>query len=295
MIQVILGIILLIIGGEIAITTSEKISKKFGISNLTIGLSLIAIMTSLPEIFTNIASGIEKEANIALGNVYGSNSSNALLIGGIALLFGVHEKKYKKISNYLAIIAPIILYFFCSDSRITQSESIILILIYIFFSKTLFPSKKTKNKKSTTLETKSLTYILLSIFLLWTGGNMAVEGAISFSEKFGWSDVFSGLILGFGTSLPELTVTFAAIKKKNLDMVSGNLIGSNIINPLIAMPFVTITGNMDVAIKNGNEMALAAIAGTFIYILGTIQKKNIKKIIGLISISLFVLLILNQS
>ena len=147
MIAIIFGIILLIIGGEVAINTSEKISKKFGISNLTIGLSLIAIMTSLPEIFTNIASGIENEANIALGNVYGSNSSNALLIGGIALLFGVHEKKYKKISNYLAVIGPIILYFFCLNSEITQFESILLILLYIFFSKTLFPNKKIKRKK----------------------------------------------------------------------------------------------------------------------------------------------------
>jgi len=78
-------------------------------------------------------------------------------------------------------------------------------------------------------------------------------------------------------------------------MVSGNLIGSNIINPLVAMPFVTITGDMDIAIKNGNEMALAAVIGTIVYIFGTTQKEGVKKIIGAISIALFVLLILNQS
>ncbi len=293
MIEVIFGIVLLIFGGEIAINTSEKISKKFGISNLTIGLSLIAIMTSLPEIFTNIASGIENEANIALGNVYGSNSSNALLIGGIALIFGVHQKKYKKISNYLAVIAPIILYFFCLNSEITQLESIILIFLYIFFSKTLFPNKKTKIKKERKLEIKLFFNIAASILLLWIGGNMAVEGAISLSKNFGWSEAFSGLILGFGTSLPELTVTFAAIKKKNLEMVSGNLIGSNIINPLVAMPFVTISGNMSIA--NNSEMIWWAVAGTIMYIFGTIQKEGVKKIIGAISIALFVLLILNQS
>ena len=293
MIEVIFGIVLLIFGGEIAINTSEKISKKFGISNLTIGLSLIAIMTSLPEIFTNIASGIENEANIALGNVYGSNSSNALLIGGIALLFGVHQKKYKKTSNYLAVMAPIILYFFCLNSEITQLESIMLIFLYIFFSKTLFPTKKPKRKKERKLEMKLFFNIVVSVILLWFGGNMAVEGAISLSKIFGWSETFSGLILGFGTSLPELTVTFAAIKRKNLQMVSGNLIGSNIINPLVAMPFVTILGNMRIA--NNSEMVWWAVAGTVIYIFGTVQKESIKKIIGVISIILFVLLILNQS
>ena len=135
--------------------------------------------------------------------------------------------------------------------------------------------------------------IAISIFLLWTGGNMAVEGAISLSENLGWSDVFSGLILGFGTSLPELTVTFSAIKKKNLDMVSGNLIGSNIINPLVAMPFVTISGDM--GISNNSEMIWWAVLGTIVYIFGTVQKENTKKIIGSISIVLFALLIISQS
>ena len=293
MIEVIVGVVLLVFGGDMAINAADKISKKFGISNLTIGLSLIAIMTSLPELFTNIASGMQKEGNIALGNVYGSNASNALLIGAIALFFGTHEKEYKKISNYLAIAAPAILYIFCLNSEISQTESFILLLTYILFSKTLFPGKKTAKNKKRIVDFKIFAQIAISIFLLWKGGDIAVSGAIKLAGQFGWSEVFSGLILGFGTSLPELTVTFAAVKKKNLAIISGNLIGSNIMNPLVAMPFSTISGNLHVA--NNEKMAWWAILGTIIYIFGTTQNKKNKKIIASLSFCMFLWIILSYS
>jgi len=293
MMEVVFGIILLVFGGDMAINAADKISKKFGISNLTIGLSLIAIMTSLPEVFTNIASGMQGEGNIALGNVYGSNASNALLIGAIALFFGTHEKGYKKISNYLAVVAPVILYIFCLNSEISQMESLILLFTYILFSKTLFPGKKTVNNQKRTIDFKIFAQIAISIFLLWKGGDVAVSGAIKLSEQFGWSEVFSGLILGFGTSLPELTVTFAAVKKKNLEIISGNLIGSNIMNPLVAMPFSTISGNLHVA--SNEKMAWWAILGTIIYIFGTTQNKKNKKIIAILSFCMFLWIILSYS
>lgn len=255
-----LGLVFLVGGAIITVNTSKKLAKAFGISEIVIGLTVISIGTSLPEIAVNIKTGLAKLAGaavgtsgIAIGTNIGSCLAQITLILGITGLI-VHVKIDKKTlwidgtAVLIAIIAFFIVARFFGNSNgefiITQLEGFILILLYIGY---LWYTTKVGHIKKKIAEVEgdlriktniplNILFSVLGIGLLIYGAGLVVSKATILAEQLGVSQAFIGvMIIGVGTALPELTIAIIGVLKKSNGISIGTLIGSNITDPLLSL------------------------------------------------------------
>jgi len=253
----ILGLIFLIKGADIMIDGSSSIAKKFNISSLVIGLTIVAFGTSAPELIVSAVAALKGSTGIALGNIIGSNIANTLLVLGIAaIIYPLIVKKdivNKQIPfSLLAIVAVGILINdflidYVSPSSLTRIDGLILILFFSIFIYYTFSISKAKEgvlegikedyRLSGSDEIKtynnfvSIGMIIAGLVGLFLGGRWVVNGAIDMAKFFGMSEILIGLtIVAVGTSLPELAASAMAAKKGQADMAIGNVVGSNIFN-----------------------------------------------------------------
>lgn len=249
----VLGFILLIKGADILVDGSASIAKKFGLSSLLIGLTVIAFGTSAPELIVNIFASISGSSDIGMGNIIGSNISNILLILGIAAIIcelKVDDSIIKKQIPF-SVLATIALFVLINSTLIngfgwnglSRSGGLILIFFFIIFLYFTFSLLKTdKNNKGNKMEgekivvmktPKSILYIIGGIVALFIGGKVIVDNATALALAAGLSETLVGLtIVALGTSLPELAASVVAARKKQVEMAVGNVIGSNIFNLL---------------------------------------------------------------
>jgi len=211
----IIGFILLIKGADLLIEGSSVLAKHFGISDLIVGLTVVAFGTSLPELIVNLFAGAT-EGDLAIGNIIGSNIANILLILGVSSLI-------KPLFRGLDRIDGVIL------------MSYFAIFLYYTFGKTTFTKAKeqAENKHSKTeLNIPKITgQILLGGIGLFFGGKWIVDGAVEIATLFGASSALIGLtIVAIGTSLPELAASVIAVRKGSVDIAVGNAVGSNLFN-----------------------------------------------------------------
>lgn len=239
---VIIGFILLIKGAEFLVDGSSNIAKKINIPQIVIGLTVVSIGTSLPEMFISIASSINGYTDIALGNVIGSNICNLLLILGLSAT--IKPLNFKRetilIEIPICLVLTILFALFCNTAnKITRIEaSILLILFAMFILYTISIAIKgekfdkeliIKQEKISIL--KSLIYIFIGIISLKFGGDFVVENSTIIANYFNLTQKLISLtIISIGTSLPELVTTAVAATKGNSDISIGNIIGSNIFN-----------------------------------------------------------------
>jgi len=241
-----IGFVILIKGADMAIEGASSIAKRFKISNLVIGLTIIAFGTSAPELLVSVTSGLKGSADIAIGNVVGSNIANIVLILGIAgLIYPIkvgHGTAWKEIP--FALLGVIMLYVLANDalidgdsaSAITRIDGLVMLgffsifLYYVFgISKVKGPEQKDEIKKFGI--TKSIIFLVLGFTGLILGSDWVVSGAVHIAEVFGLSESLIGLtIVAVGTSLPELAASAVAAYKRNSDIAIGNIVGSNIFN-----------------------------------------------------------------
>ncbi|MFH0840423.1 MAG: calcium/sodium antiporter [bacterium] len=244
--MIIAGFVFLIKGADYLVDGAASLAKKFKISDLVVGLTIIAFGTSAPEMVVNIMSSIQGNTDIAIGNVLGSNTANILLILGIAAL--IYPLKIKHSVAWrdipLSLLAVLVVGFMVNDkifdgqafSILSRIDGLILLCffaIFIYYIYTVaITSKATIN--STTKEftvLKSLGLFCLGMIGLIIGGRLAVTGAINLATTWGMSQSFIGLtIVAIGTSLPELFTCAVAAKKHNADIAVGGIVGSNILN-----------------------------------------------------------------
>ena len=238
------GFVLLIKGADWLVDGSSSVARKLKISNIVIGLTIVAFGTSAPELIVNIMASIRGNSDIAIGNIVGSNIANILLILGIsAIIFPLAVKKgtvFKEIP--LSLLAVVALWFMANDVLLDGAsantlgviDGFIFILFFIIFLYYTFGISKSKNKEDKAKEFKtssSVFLILIGIAALTIGGNWIVEGAIMIAKHLGISEALIGLtIVAIGTSLPELATSAVAAYKKNPDIAIGNVVGSNIFN-----------------------------------------------------------------
>ena len=247
---IVVGFVLLIKGADLLVDGSSSIAKKFNIPEIIIGLTIVSIGTSMPELFVSTASAIKGSSDMALGNIIGSNICNLLLILGLSAMIRPvkFQRETRLIEIPICLAITIIFAIFCNtNGQISRIEAAILIVLFIMFIiYTIFMGKKGKSfdKDEVVEETKadekqisilkSIIYVILGVIGLKIGGDLTVDNATIIARMFNVSEkVISLTILAVGTSLPELVTSVMAAKKGNSDIAIGNIIGSNIFNILL--------------------------------------------------------------
>ena len=251
-ILVVIGFVLLIKGADFLVKGATSIAKKFGLSEMLIGLTIVAIGTSLPEVFITITSAINGHSELILGNAIGSCICNFLLVIGITSL--VRPVKFNKriLKRHLPIgIAVMALLLFLGNTSklgeahtITRLQGFILILVTIsYIIYTIYEERKIKDKnldsqiiEGVVSKEKSsiytiVIYMVLGILGLKFGSDFVVDNSIIIAENLGLSEKFIGMtIVAIGTSLPEIITGVIAARKNESDLLLGNITGSNILN-----------------------------------------------------------------
>jgi cation:H+ antiporter len=246
---IMIGVVLLVKGAGWLVDGSVAIARQIGISDLIIGLTIVSLGTSAPELLVNLVASLQGKTELALGNVIGSNIANILLIlGCVACVtpLGVSPSTvFKEIP--FSLLAAVVLVVLMSDralngytvDQLTRGDGLILLsFLPVFFyylvgiskhqGSVVLP-KKAPRKKSAVLESSGP--VLLGLVLLGVGGESVVRGAVSLATSLGVSERVIGLtIVAFGTSLPELVTSIVAALRGNADISIGNVIGSNILN-----------------------------------------------------------------
>ena len=244
---IIIGFVLLIKGADFLVEGGSDLAKKLHIPEIIIGLTIVSIGTSMPELFVNITSSLEGSSDIVIGNIIGSNLSNMLLILGIsAIVFPiVFERETRLIEIPMCLVITLIFFGICNfNDQISIYEGIILLCIAVLFLlyTVVMAQKgekfdeedelnKHKQSKSKNSFFKNIIYLALGIVGLKFGGDFVVDNAKEIAIYFGLSEKIIGLtIIAIGTSLPELVTSVVAAIKKDSDIAVGNIIGSNILN-----------------------------------------------------------------
>ena len=252
-ILLVIGFIFLIKGADLLIDGASSVASNFKVSKLLIGLTIVAFGTSAPELAVSVSSLISGSTDMLLGNVIGSNILNTLLLIGIgALIYPIRVKKdtVKKELPILLLISTALVVLLLdmsladgSTNEITRSDAIICLLFFGIFLYYLIAMAK-KNREAKTKKAEKPRYKIGKSFLLSiigfagliAGSQLVVNSASSIASTIGVTDrVIALTVVAFGTSLPELITTIVAAKRKETDLIVGNIIGSNIFNICIVM------------------------------------------------------------
>ena len=245
-IKLLAGFVLLFFGGDWLVEGGVALARRFRISPLVIGMTIVAFGTSAPELLVSLISAIKGSAGIAIGNVVGSNIANIGLILGLTALICPIETDNSKVIRHgsIMIVASLLLIVFALNSGITRIEGLILFACLILFTTISVRKGRTQQQETDIddLEGKPMTVlaaiglIVLSCGMLAFGADILVDGATTIASAIGVSDKVIGLtIVALGTSLPELAASVAAAFKKQMDISIGNVIGSNIFNILCVL------------------------------------------------------------
>ena len=301
----IISIATLVFGAERFVDASSKIAKNFGISDLFVGLTIVALGTSAPEIFVAISSVINSAEAVAIGTIVGSNITNIALIFGVSC-FAVNQiKKRFSLESLIPFLLSFILFLFAlKDLRFSLIECLGFIAIFFYFLVILSKERSgIKEVMSGNIDMpKNFIMLLVGLVLLVVGSNFAVIYAEKFALSIGISEVIVGLtILALGTSLPELAATISAIFKGKNQMVIGNIIGSNILNLVIIVPIIGIFSSaaMPVELWERDSFPLIILTLAFTLILLFLSRMQMPKYLGAILgfgfISFYVMYVLNLS
>ena len=245
----ILGFVFLAKGADFFVDGASSIAKKFKIPQIVIGLTIVAMGTSLPEAAVSIKAAITGNADLSVGNVVGSNILNILLILGVSsVIFPLVIKKLtRRIDIPIVICASFVLFLLGLLNKIFFWGGIIMLLMFFGYLAYLFVvAKKNKDKEEPAAIKnmpvwKSILFTVLGIALIICGSEFAVETASNLAKMAGWSEAFIGLtVVALGTSLPELFTSVVAAIKKNSDIAIGNVVGSNIFNILFILGITSL-------------------------------------------------------
>ena len=244
LIGLIISLSVLIWGADKFIDNSSLIAKKLGLSELTIGLTIVALGTSAPEIFVGISSVLNGTESIAMGAVVGSNISNIALIFGVSCIgISMQPAKTNPMQFIPFILAVIVLGLGLQDLKITKAESIEFLFVFAAFMYFTYlfriPDKIDESDNSNIKTGKTTLLLIFGLLALIIGSNYAVVNAENIATILNVPQVIIGLtIIAIGTSLPELAATISAIIKNKNDMVIGNVIGSNVMNIALVVPII---------------------------------------------------------
>ena len=291
---IILGFILLILGADLLVRGSSNIATRFHIPEIIIGLTIVALGTSMPELIITISSANKGATDLIIGNAIGGNLCNLLFIlGATAMLRPIQlDKDVKTVHLPVAFISTLVILFMgigilgSPDNFINKSDGRILVILYFIYF--LYPiiieikdiwkterEEKRSNEKSKISVLLSIVFIIIGVVLLKFGGDLVVDEASALANIFGLSQRVIGLtIVAIGTALPEMITAVIAVVKAEGGLAIGNLIGSCIVNSFLILGTGALITPLEFSREFNENLILLAVAILFIWISCFIGKKN---------------------
>jgi len=289
--MIILGMILLIKGGDMLVDGASSMARRFKISELVIGLTIVAFGTSAPELVVSLFAAIGSHSEIALGNVIGSNNINLCFILGITGIIAplAVQKNTVRIEIPFSLLAAVILFllaninFFPNEKNtLTRIDGVILILflgLFLFYVYKSIKKEDAADEKSsakTLSSVKIFLFIIFGLVFLVLGGKIVVNSAVSIALALNISEKIIGVtIIALGTSLPELVTSITAVIKKSDDIAIGNIVGSNIFNIFLILGVSSIINPIEYS-PSFNKDIYFLMFGTAVLLLSMFTGKKYK-------------------
>lgn len=259
-VSLVIGFILLIKGADFFVDGSSSVAKRLRVPSIVIGMTIVAMGTSLPECAVSVTASLTNNNSLAVSNVVGSNIFNLMVVCGICSLFMplvVQANTLKKEFPFSIVCAVLLILFGYLGMTVGHMDGVLLLLLFVAYIVWMIVSAiQSRTEGSETYDIlpvwKCLVYIIGGCIAIKFGGDFVVDGAVAIAERLGLSQTLIGLtIVACGTSLPELVTSVVAARKNELDMAIGNVIGSNIFNILFVLgvaasisPVAFITENL---------------------------------------------------
>ncbi len=293
MILLVIGFVLLVKGADWFVEGASRVAERFGIPQLVIGLTIVAMGTSLPEAAVSVSAALKGSAEITIGNILGSNILNVLLILGLTAVItpvAVQKSTIKYEIPYVVVVSAVLMGIGYADGVVGRLDGVILWILFIMYL--LYLLKMAKSGADVIEEIpgdgkpmpvwKMLVMIVAGAAMIVLGSNLAVDAASGLARIFGMSERLIGLtIVAFGTSLPELVTSVTAAIKGKADIAVGNIVGSNIFNIL----FVVGTSALITPVVYAPSFlvdSIAAIAVGIILWLLVFRKQKLDRLGGVI-------------
>jgi cation:H+ antiporter len=287
----IIGFLLLIKGADFLVDGASAIARRFEISDLVIGLTVVAFGTSTPELFVNIIASAKGNTDIAIGNVLGSNIANVFLILGVSsIIYPLSVTKgtvWKEIP--LSLLAAIVLGLAANDhlidnsnfSSLTRIDGLIFLcffMIFLYYSygiaREIEGMEQLVQVEQQTLA-KSLLWVCAGLVGLTLGGKWIVDGAIVIAKNLGMSESLIGLtIVAVGTSLPELATSAVAAYRRNVEIAVGNIVGSNIFNVFFVLGVSSIIKPLPFQTRNNLDIGTVILSSLLLFLFMFTGKKR---------------------
>lgn len=302
----VLGFVVLIKGADWLVVGASALAKRFGISDLVIGLTVVAFGTSMPEFVVNMVSVADGDTDLAITNILGSNIINTFVILGLtALIYPIvsNVSKFDLVMSALAGVLVLILTVYHSPFDETEDGIgrlgglLLLVLFVIFLSTTMLHAKQNSDYEQNAIEIKQLSVIktifliVIGLLFLVLGGEMIVKSAVKIATNLGVSEAIIGLtIVALGTSLPELATSVVAAMKKNCDIALGNVVGSNIFNVFFVLGASATIHSLPAYIGIELDAMIAALGSVLVLIfVFTNRKHEIKRWAGILLLLIYII------
>lgn len=294
-ILLILGFVLLIKGADWFVDGSASVAKRLRVPTLIIGMTIVAMGTSAPELAVSTAAALKGSNEIAISNVVGSNIFNLMVVCGACALFKPLTVKLStlKVEFPISILtAGLLLGMGYLGMCIGRIDGIVLTILFIgFLGWMVISAKNGRTDETEEYEImpiwKCLLFIVVGIAAIVWGGDLVVDAASAIAESFGLSENLIGLtIVAFGTSLPELVTSLVAAKKGDVDMALGNVIGSNIFNILLILGVAGALCPMAMLMENLIDTVIL-IAMSVLVLIFAWTKKTINRTEGIVMLLLY--------
>lgn len=282
-----LGLAMVLKGADWLIDGASSLAKRLNISEIVIGLTIVAFGTSAPELIISIFSSIAGKNNLILGNILGANMLNILFTMGIAGLIYPLDFKSNSIRREIpfSLLATLVFFILANDhfifnstsNRLSRPDGLILLTLLGGFLYYTFGLSKVKSFSSDEIKEYSLLktcfFVVVGFVLLFVGGKVVVNNAVIIARKLQVSEKLIGLtILSMGTTLPELTTTVVASVKRRSDLIIGNLLGSNIFNLFLIMGISAVISPISYDTVFNFDVAVLGV-GTFFLLISIIILK----------------------
>ncbi|MBQ2239176.1 MAG: calcium/sodium antiporter [Lachnospiraceae bacterium] len=289
----VLGFAMLIKGADWFVEGTSGIARKMGIPQLVVGLTIVAMGTSAPEAAVSITAALKGTADIAVGNVVGSNILNIFIILGVTSVIttvAIQKSTLKIEIPYMIFISILFVVMGMSGNKISRIEGVILWVFFIIYLVYLFILAKNGKEENEKVETSTIKLLLSAIVgavIVVLGSNVTVDSATEIAKAFGMTDRFIGLtIVALGTSLPELVTSVTAARKGNADIAIGNVVGSNLFNIL----FVLGTSSLIIPMVYEPSFlidGIVAIAAGIILWIAVFRKLELRRVWGIVMLTCY--------
>lgn len=287
------GLALLTFGGNVLVDGAVSIAKRLKISQAIIGLTIVAIGTSLPELIVSVTASLQGNTEIAIANVTGSNIANIFLILGLSAIIApvLISKTARKFDIPFVIFTTLLLLLMTSDVLIDGAsgnllgriDGIILLTVAVAYILYSIKHHSFDHQDEDLIESshslgKALVWIGGGMVALLIGGKLLVDGAVTVATSFGLSETIIGLtIVAIGTSAPELATSIIAARKGNSDIALGNVVGSNIMNILIILGVSSTIAPLPFLDSGLRDILIGLMAPIMILILGYLGRSHLTK------------------